>query len=263
MTVTTTTRPASRPAIVTVDANSRKNAPAAPFAFKGRNALVRNAALAGIASLAYVEGKSRADVITQLRITLGKSPTPAELAATALEYVVGRVAQKLGDNSKPIVEQLAFARQLVTQYAAPVKDGVRAKALRKGQLGRRTPEQHKAIRAAEGVWYLIAGELGFGASQTQAEKNKRQAAMKGSTARGKASTVPTPTHGELVKSTATPPNNADEACKMVMQLASSLLAYANKNAAVLPAAYGQSIKRFHGAIAQLEKDRPASDAIAF
>lgn len=259
MTITVVTKTVRAP--VVSDKKAAIIAPTPRYVFKGRNALVRNAALEGIASLAYNEGKSRADVIAQLRIVLGKKPTAPELGAAALEYIVGRVAQKLPFGGRTVVEQLAFARQRITQCAAPVKDGVKPKALRKGQVGRRTPEEHKVIRAAEGAWYLVNAELGFGASQTQAEKNKRQAAMKGSTARGKAS--PAPTHGELVKSTATPPASADEACKMVMQLASSLLAYSNKHANVLPAAYGQSIKRFHGAIAQLEKDRPAPDAIAF
>lgn len=150
----TTTRTASRPVII-ADKAAASIAPTAPYAFKGRNATLRNTALAGVATLAYIEGKSRADIIAQLRIALGKSPSPAELAGAATEYVIGRVAQKLGNSAKPIADQMAFARQLVTQYAAPVKDGVKAKALRKGQLGRRSPEQHKAIRAAEGVWLSL------------------------------------------------------------------------------------------------------------
>lgn len=229
-------------------------APLKAYQFKGKGAIVRNTALQGVASLAYMEGKSRADVIAQLRIVLGSKPSPADLAATALEYVVGRVAQKLADSSKPVVDQLAFARQLVTQYAAPSKDGVKAKALQKHQIGRRTPEQHKAVRAAEGAWYLVNGELGFGTAQTQGEKNKRQAAAAGSTNRGKSTP---PTHSALVKGAA-PAKNKTEACGMVSTLAASMLAYANKNAATLPVEYGMSIKRFHAAIAQLEKDRAAA-----
>jgi hypothetical protein len=243
----------NRAPVIADKSAARVVAPLKAYQFKGKGAIVRNTALQGVASLAYMEGKSRADVIAQLRIVLGSKPTPADLAATALEYVVGRVAQKLADSSKPIVDQLAFARQLVTQYAAPSKDGVKAKALQRHQIGRRTPEQHKAVRAAEGAWYLVNGELGFGTAQTQGEKNKRQAASAGSTKRGKSTP---PTHSMLVKG-AVPAKNKTEACSMVFTLAASLLAYANKNAATLPTEYGLSIKRFHGAIAELEAARRA------
>lgn len=240
------------------DKTAATAAPAKPYQFKGKGGALRSVALQGIASLAYVEGKSRTDVITQLRIALGKSPSPADLAATSTEYVVGRVAQRLADSSKSISDQLAFARQLVTQYAAPVKDGVKAKALRKGQLGRRSVEQHKAVRAAEGAWYLVNAELGFGTSQTQGEKNKRSAAMKGSTARGKASA---PAHGELVKSSATPPKNSDEAAAMIFQLASSLLAYTNKHAGKVDGPLGIATKRYHASVAEYMKTRKPADAL--
>ncbi len=247
-----TTINATRAPVTSDKGAARTAAPLKPYAFKGKGAVLRNVALQGIASLAYVEGKGRADVIAQLRIVLGNKPTPADLSAAALEYVVGRVAQKLADVSKPVIDQLAFARQLVTQYAAPAKDGVKAKKLMKHQIGRRSIEQHKAVRAAEGAWYLVNAELGFGTSQTQAQKNTRQAAAAGSTKRGKQGTPPT--HTELVTASKLATSKAD-ACSMVMTLAASLLAYSNKNAAMLPAEYGASIKRFHGAIAQLEKDR--------
>lgn len=225
----------------------------AQFQFKGRNATLRGVALAGVATCAYVEGKSRADVLAQVNIVLGKAPTDVEVSAARVEYVVGRVAQKTGDNALPIADQLAHARNLVTSYAAPAKDGVKANKLRKGQLGRRTPEQHKAIRAAEETFSLIIGELGHGKARTMAEKNKRAA----SHGKGKGKLV-TPTHAELTKSSATPPKTPAEACEMIALLSSSLLAYSNKYAGLVPTSYGQSIVRFHGAIMQLEKDRVAS-----
>lgn len=258
MTVTATARRTAAAPVIIADKVAASIAATPCYAFKGKMAALRNTALQGLASLAFVEGKSRADVISQLRIALGKSPTPADVSGVALEYVVGRVAAKLPHKEgETVAASLAFARQIVTQYAAPAKDGVKAKALRKGQIGRRSPEQHKAVRAAEGQWYLVNAELGYGASQTQADKNKRQAAAAGSTKRGKATA---PTHSELVAGPKLAAN-ADESAAMVMQLASSLLAYANKNAATLPTEYGMSIKRFHGAIAALAKARVPADAI--
>lgn len=260
MTVTATARRAAAAPVVIADKIAASIAATPCYAFKGKMAALRNTALQGLASLAFVEGKSRADVISQLRIALGKSPTPADVSGVALEYVVGRVAAKLPHKEgETVAASLAFARQIVTQYAAPAKDGVKAKALRKGQISRRSPEQHKAVRAAEGQWYLVNAELGYGASQTQADKNKRQAAAAGSTKRGKVATA-APTHTELVAGPKLAAN-ADESAAMVMQLASSLFAYANKNAATLPTEYGMSIKRFHGAIAALAKARVPADAI--
>jgi hypothetical protein len=243
----TVTKIATRPVIVTSDAKAAKSAAPKAFAFKGRNASLRTVALAGVATCAYVEGKSRADVIAQLRIALGKSPTPPELLAAKIEYVVGRVAQKIGDSKMSIADQLDFARKLVTQYAAPSKDGVKSKLGKK--LGYRTPAQHSAIRAAEVAFYAVNGELGFGTGQTQKEKNEKQ--TRGTKARKESKA---PTHSELVAGPKLATSPAD-ACAMIQTLSASLLAYANKNAAMLPTEYGLSIKRFHGAIAELEKGR--------
>lgn len=224
--------------------------PAKPFAFKGKGATLRTTALQGVASLAYTEGKTRAETITQLRLALGKAPSPVEVGAVQLEYMVGRVAFKVADTAKTIAEQIAFARQIITQYAAPAKDGAKANKLRKGQIGRRTPAQHAAVRAAESAWSLLKADIGLSEAKGMAQK-KRAPSMAGS-GKGKKGGA-APTHGELIKSTATPPKNAKEACDMIMQLASSLLAYSNKHAALVPTAYGQSIVRFHGAIAALAK----------
>lgn len=223
--------------------------PAAPYAFKGRNAALRGTALAGVASLAYTEGKSRGETITQLRLALTAKPTPSDIEAAKVEYMAGRVAQRLNDTGKSIAEQLTRARSLITQHAAPAKDGAKKNALRKGQIGRRNPAEQAAVRAAESAWSLLKADIGLSDAKGMAAK-KRAPSMAGS---GKGSK--TPTHGELVKSTATPPKGTAEACAMVMQLAASLLAYANKHAKVVPTAYGQSILRFHGAIAELEKER--------
>lgn len=233
-----------------------------PFAFKGRNAAIRNTALAGIASLAYVEGKSRADTIAQLRLTLGSKPTVDEVNAAKVEYIVGRTAQRLATPDVPradmsVADRIAFARDLVTLYAAPAQDGVASRKLRKGQKGRRTVAQHKVVRASEEAWSQLKAELGIGAAQTQGERNakKRAPAMKGSTKRGKGGAVPT--HGELVKAPA--PLSAGDACQHIVSQAAMLLAFCNKYAKLMPAEYGASVKRFHGAIMQIDTDRRAAE----
>ena len=252
---------------VIADKKAALTAPAKPFAFKGRNAVVRTAALQGIASLAYVEGKSRADVIAQLRIALGNKPTEPELNAAKLEYIVGRAAQRLATPDLPtpdmtIADRIDFARKLATQYAYPVKDGVKARPLRKGQLGRRTISQHKVMRAAEEAWSLIKADCGLGEAQGMAAKKakeaaKRSPAMAGTTARGKVAPAGLSTLAQL----ATPLKalSKADAINHVTTQAASLLAFANKNAALLPTAFGLSIKRFKAAIDQIaNEDKLAS-----
>jgi hypothetical protein len=234
-----------------------------PHAFTGKLKVVRQAAFAGVASLAYAEGKSRADTITQLRLTLGAKPTENDVAACRIEYIVGRVAQRFADVDLPsptldVAGRIAHARNVVTLYAAPVADGVKANKLRAGQLGRRTVSQHKIIRAAEEAWSQVKAELGIGAAKTQAVKNKAKRAPQMSKEGAKASTVGTGiTHTELVK--ADGPMDKATACQYLESMAATMLAFCNKHAAVLPTDYGMSVKRFNGSMSTLAKARNATE----
>lgn len=240
---------------------------AAPKAhvFKGANKLVRTTALQGVASLSYAEAQSRGDIIAQLRLVAGKSPTDADIATMRAEYIIGRVAQRFADADLPkaglsVADRIAHARNVVTSYAAPAKDGVKANKLRAGQTGRRTVAQHKVIRAAEEAWSGVKAELGFGAAQTQAERNKAKAkrAPQMSKEGAKASTVGTGiTHTELVKSDG--PMDKATACQYLESMAATMLAFCNKHAAVLPTDYGMSVKRFNGSMSTLGKARTAAE----
>lgn len=242
-----------------------KVAVAKAHTFKGKGAVVRTAALEGVASLSYAEAQSRGDIIAQLRLVAGNKPTEADVATMRGEYIIGRVAQRFADVDLPkaglsIAERIAHARAVVTSYAAPVKDGVKANKLRAGQLGRRTVSQHKVIRAAEEAWSGVKAELGFGAAQTQAERNKAKAkrAPQMSKEASKASTVGTGiTHTELVKSDG--PMDAATACQYLESMAATMLAFANKHAGLLPTDYGMSVKRFNGSMSTLAKARTATE----
>jgi hypothetical protein len=243
---------------MTVQTKIEAAAPVAPkpYSFKGANKAVRDAALAGIASCAYVEGRARADMIEQLRLALGKKPTDADINAIRTEYIVGRTAQRLTPSDLPkvdatIADRITFARALLNSYAMPVKDGVKARPLRKGQLGRRTVAQQTVIRNAEAAWSLVKAELGFGAAQTQATKNAKQTRkprMAGASSAGTGIT-----HSQLVRSTDGGPITAKDACGYIDSMAATMLAFSNKHAAVLPTLYGLSVKRFHAAIADAAK----------
>lgn len=218
--------------VIAIARSPKTNTAPKAFAFKGHNKELRTTALAGVASLAYAEAQSRTAVIARLAIVLGKKPSADELAAAQTEYVAGRVAQRMSAADFPkgdmsVADRIAFARSLVTQYAAPVKDGTKARKLRSGQLGRRTVAQHKAVRAAEETWSLVKAEIGFGAARTQAEKNKRS--TKSNPVRGaKGAGV---THSELVK--ADGPMTQEAAREYLDGMGRTLEMFAKKHAKLL------------------------------
>lgn len=228
--------------------------PAKAFQFKGRNAMVRNAALAGVASLAYAESQSRSEMITQMRLALGKAPSADEVSAVRLQYVVGRAAQRMGPadyprKDMPVADRIAFALELVTHYAAPVKDGTKARGIG-AKKGRRTPSQDTTIRNAEKSWSLVAGELGVGQAQTQDAKNAKQSrapAMKGATRRGNA-----PTHSELVKAPTI--KTAKDVDAHIMAQALALLQFCKKHAGLARVETGLAVAAFHSRVAELVKE---------
>lgn len=228
----------------------------APFAFKGRNATIRTTALAGIASLAYMEGQSRADTIAQLRIVLGAKPSEDEVKAAALQYVVGRTAQRLSSEAAykgfSVADLIARALQLVTVYAYPLQDGVKETKLRKGKIGRRTPSEHRAIRAAEEAWSQAKAEVvpNQPTASTQKERNAKRSTkntpVRGTKGKGKGAASGL-THSELVKPDGKP-HDRESATQYIEAMAATLLAFCNKHAKVVPLDYGTAVQAFKVAV---------------
>jgi len=230
---------------MTVIANARKVATvkAAPL-FKGKGATLQSTALAGIASAAYAEGKSRADVIVTLVATLGKKPTDAQLDAAKVEYIVGRTAVRLPDGLGTVADRIAYARDLIANYAYPAQDGVKPRALKKGQKGRRTPEQHKLIRAGESAWSLVKADAGYSDAAPMKAKTAAAAKKRGTNAPGtKAQAAPGITHSELVKPDGAAMTKAD-AVEYIGGMAKTLAMYCKKHAKVTPAALGTLVNAF-------------------
>lgn len=239
------------------------------IAIKGKGKAQREAAYMQIAPLSFVEALSRNESVANLRVALGVSPSADEVKAAQVEWVIGRVASRLPADAFPKGDmsnsaKLEHARNLVVSYASPAQDGKAARALRKGQLGRRTVTQHKVIRAAEEAWSLIKAELGQGNAQTQAQRNAlksdsvkgKGAAMAGA-GKGKrndlSAATTTPTHAELVKPSVA--LSEDDACSYIMTQAATLLAYANKNAKVIPTDFGAAIQALKSAVNKAENAR--------
>lgn len=229
---------------ITTNIRAAKPVKVAPLAnVKGKGAAARLAAYEAIAPKAYVDGMSRAELMASINVALGMAPTEEQLESAKREYVIGRAAQRLADGEYPKAnmaggDKLHFMRQLVTQYAAPTPDGKKPKALRSGQVGRRSIAQHKAIRAAEEAWSLIKAETGYGQAMTQSARNASKSDA--SKARGtKAPGTATPNTTQL----ATPAKalTADEACQHVATQLATLQLFCNKNAKLIPAGLGAVI----------------------
>lgn len=210
----------------------------------GKGAQARKLAFVDIAPHAYSEAVSRVAVIASLKVALGKTPSESDIRVAKGEYVIGRSAARLAVSDLPkgtatAIDKLNVARELVELYAAPPKDGVATRKLRKGQKGRRTIAQHRVIRAAEEAWSQVLAEVGVGKAQTQGERNakKRNPAPQMAGARGgKASK-------ETLSQLATPakPLTADDACGHVVLQMAALLAFCNKNAKLIPAGLASAI----------------------
>lgn len=229
---------------ITTIARAPKATKRAPLAkVTGKGASARLDAFEAIAPKAYVDGMSRAELMASINVALGMAPTEEQLESAKREYVIGRAAQRLADSEYPKAnmaggDKLHFMRQLVTQYAAPTPDGKKAKALRNGQIGRRSVAQHKAIRAAEEAWSLIKAETGYGQAMTQSARNASKSDA--SKARGtKAPGTTAPNTTQL----ATPAKalTADEACQHVATQLATLQLFCNKNAKLIPAGLGAVI----------------------
>lgn len=232
---------------ITTIARAPKATKRAPLAkVTGKGASARLDAFEAIAPKAYVDGMSRAELMASINIALGLAPTEEQLESAKREYVIGRAAQRLADGEYPKAnmaggDKLHFMRSLVTQYAAPTPDGKKAKALRNGQIGRRSIAQHKAIRAAEEAWSLIKAETGYGQAMTQSARNASKSDASKSdankAARGtKAPGVAAPNTTQL----ATPAKalTADDACQHVATQLATLQLFCNKNAKLIPAGLG-------------------------
>lgn len=245
-------------------ANTIVRTPAAPAMAVSKLGAARKSAFMAIAPNAFSEAQSRAASIANLQTAIGKSPSEATLAAAKVEWVIGRAAFRL-----PAVEygkgmagdtmaKLLFMRERVTDYAAPVKEGAKAKKLRAGQKGRRTAMQHRVIRNAEEAWSQVLAELGLNNAKTQGERNaaKNTAApsMAGS-GKGKAKEAALPAHAALVT-----PAKADTPTAFAGQIVHMLdtaVKYANKNAKVMPLEFTEIVQQLIG----LHKSALKSDGV--
>lgn len=228
---------------------------AAP-AFTGKGSKARALAFASISAIAFAEDTSRLASLSNMRTVLGNAPSADEVAAAKVRYVIGRVASRLPASKVPKVstqgERLARAEDLVCFYAAPPKEGTTARALRKGQKGRRTVQEHKLVRAAEESASTFFAELGL----TKASTNvTRHATKKGANAPSMAGSGKGKKGGKkgmtapMIAAKPEPVDAKGYVQHMQTQLA-ALLAFDNKHAKVRPATHGAFAEAL-GALKQL------------
>jgi hypothetical protein len=225
---------------------------------KGRGKAARLAAYGDIAPAAMAEQVSRVALIATLQAALGKTPSADETKAARREYQIGRVAARLTSLPKG-KDALSYATDLVLHYAAPPAEGKATRPLRAGQLGRRTVAEQRLVRAADEAWSQVAAELGTGNAKTQKERNKAKRNAAPASGMGKKGAAIAPTHEQLV--TPAKPLTRKDACAYVDTQAATLLAFANKNAKLLPTSYGEAVQAFKRAINKAMNDAALAETI--
>lgn len=210
--------------------------------FTGKGAMLRETAMLKVAPLAFAEEQSRAAMVDNLSVVLGKSPTEEQRKAARVQTTIGYVASRLPvsllpkGKTKP-EDRLARASDLVCRMAKPPEPGKKANKLRAGQIGRRSAAEQKIVRAAEERAGRLFAELGFSGAKTIAAKNKaaeqskatRAPSMAGS-GKGKAKAA-APDHSVLVQPVAV--TSDDYVQHMQTQLA-ALVAFDAKHAKKRP-----------------------------
>lgn len=200
---------------------------------------------------AYGLETSRAALVASIGAALGTSPDDLLKAHVRREIVIGTVAAKLPAGELPrgtsdSAARCDFARKLVCQYAAPPQDGVQVRALRAGQLGRRSPVQHRIVRAAEEFASKLLAELGQ-AGKTNAEASKAKRAPNGKagkqteSAKGKSAA---PDTTSLVKA---PVKTRADAMTFINDQSAALAAFAKKHAKLMPSDMGGAVEAFRTA----------------
>lgn len=225
--------------------------------FTGKEAAARNDAMLQTAYFAFSSETARSAMIDCMREALGAKPTPAQIDAIRIEFVIGRVAARLpaalwGPEIK-VDDKLAYARKVVCFFAAPPKEGAKANKLRAGQLGRRNAAEHKLVRAADEAWSQVKAEIGIGAAKVQKVAKKQTRAASRNAPKVPAPKVPAPTaptHSELVKPEGI--KTADDAASYIVNMSHTLAMFALKHAKIINTDMGTLIKAFRVEIDKAE-----------
>ena len=221
----------------------------------GNGKAKRAIAFGTISANAFGLETSRAALVASIAASLGTAPDDLLKAHVRREIVIGTVAAKLPAGELPrgtsdSASRCDFARKLVCQYAAPPQDGVATRALRAGQLGHRSPIQHRIIRAAEEQASKLLAELGqAGKTNAEASAAKRNPAPNGKVGqdankKGKGAST-TPDASTLVKA---PVKTRADAVALVGDMSATLAQVARKYAKLLPGEFGTACEAFRTAI---------------
>jgi hypothetical protein len=223
------------------------------FRFTGKTSATRSSAYLQIAPAAFAEDLSRSNALQVTRTALGAKPSEDVVRACRTEYMIGRVAARLPVSELPkgckpddSAGRLEFSRDMVCRMAAPPKPGTKSRALRLGQIGRRTPMQQRAFRTAEEAASVFFAELNLSNAKTLAQRNNAKKARGAQhNVGGKAGGVPpagkgaVPSHAELV---VPKPLNAVDAVQHVATQMASLLAFCNKHAKLVTPAVATAVR---------------------
>lgn len=202
-----------------------------------------------IAALAFIEGNSRAAVISAVKVALGRAfkygvevPKATKagkaLSAVRTQYIAGRMASSLGFKADKIDEAIA-----IIGYANAAGTG----ELKKGQTARRTPVQERAYAAAREYWSKLLADLGIGKAKTTADKNKAARAPRMTTTT-EAKEAPKVDNSAKTEK----PKTKEQTAAHIEHMASTLLAYVNAHAKIVSPALSSAVHDFKLAVSKAQ-----------
>ena len=183
--------------------------------------------LADMAVAGFAYARAHASVTALIKVT-------GATKAARKQFIIGYMAAR----SNPAAAELspAMLSKATTAFNAKGKDSKGKVA--KGQA-RRTEEQERAYGAARKAWHLIVKAAGVEAADKRGGANNKGKANAGK--------VPAKAPASGPVQVAPKAKSGGEATAYVMQQAAMLLAFANKNAALLKGPMGEAVIAFHKA----------------
>jgi hypothetical protein len=183
------------------------------------------AILAPIRNAAFNAGEARGNVIRRVQQGCGKRPALALYSAVKLQLQIGFMASALarGGDNRNDVALFKHCEERLTIYQGHGGTG----KLREGMKGRRTKEEELAYGSARVLSSAIFKEAGVAnperrGGDTSKTRNARPT-------KGKAEAKPNPNRVPVMPKVKTP----EAANDGLLRYAAALLAYTNKNAAVM------------------------------
>lgn len=281
----------ARPVAKAKPAKAKTNASAA------KSAALADTAMGQVAAYTYAAGMQRRELVALLKTALGAMPKAraaiqdakgreawdranpdyaARVMTARLQWGAGRLASRLPANALPGLskvretatpeQRIAAALSLMTEYGDYVAPGAASKELRNGLLGRRTDVQQKACNALRQAWSEMLAETGHGLAAKKSERNQSNASKARRAPHHNTPSDVGPDTGAEHEDAKPAKPTRETLAQTVLQQAGTLMQMCNKNARLMPQAFGEAVAAFHraalAAMVEFEKEQALRQSLA-